>query len=91
MNNCVTTYVYADGESAIYNASVGFYTDENGGNYISIECWGYGGHELTFFEEMLEPMEDGPDVKVISSDEPNMGSIEGYYNLESELNLSAVG
>lgn len=53
------TYAYDNGINAICSAEVGFYTDEYGGDYIYVDCWGYGGHELIFFEGMLTEKEDG--------------------------------
>lgn len=52
------TYSYDNGTDAINEASVGFYTD-SGEDYVFIDCWGYGGHELIFFEGILEEKDDG--------------------------------
>lgn len=51
-------YIYDDGSASVSIAEVGFSPDR-GGNYIYIECWGYGGHELTDFVGVLEENDDG--------------------------------
>lgn len=42
------TYLYDDGENVTCEAEVGFATD-SGYDYISVDCWGYGGHEIIYF------------------------------------------
>ncbi len=51
------SYLYDDGYSCICNAEVG-YDPERGGDYIYIECWGYGDHELIDFQGVLEENDD---------------------------------
>lgn len=69
-------YIYDDGSSCVCIAEVGFSPDR-GGNYIYIECWGYGGHELIDFEGVLEENDDG--------------SYYAYYDvLEGSINVVFV-
>lgn len=47
------TYFYDDGAGTTGTAEVGFYTDADGGNYISIECW-QNDREIVYFNGILE-------------------------------------
>jgi hypothetical protein len=50
-------YEFDNGSSAVSTAEVGFSPEF--GNYIFIDCWGYGDHELVYFEGSLEENDDG--------------------------------
>lgn len=47
------TYSYDDGTGTTGTANVGFYSDESGGDYISIICW-RNDCEIAYFNGMLE-------------------------------------
>jgi len=47
------TYFYDDQKGTTGTADVGFYTDEEGGDYIYIECW-RNDREIAYFEGLLE-------------------------------------
>lgn len=50
------TYSFENETGTVGTAEIGFYTDEDGGDYIRIECW-RNDRESAYFEGMLE--EDG--------------------------------
>lgn len=47
------TYIYDDGNGMTGTATVGFYTADDGGDYIYIECW-RNDREIVYFDGMLE-------------------------------------
>ena len=52
------TYSFDDGMGTAGTAEVGFFTDEEGGDYIRIDCW-RNDREIAYFEGMLEENGEG--------------------------------
>lgn len=51
-------YLYDNGQDAVCTAEIGVFSDD-GSDYISISCMGYGDHEIISFMGTLEEASDG--------------------------------